>query len=479
MKTTKIKTNYIFYFILFTVVFVFFSIIHPIVIFDTDDWGILVLERPAFPKVNLWNPTKILPECLGPLVACIAAYFVNPIIGDYMSALIFTNAFLVSLFIIAYLISIQKLLEYRFQVSKTCVYGIIIIYTLLHFLILKIHPNNNDYLWYSHDYNCYYHYIIPNLLCSCIVLWLMRHNIHELKDMKQWAIFIIVNYLALCSNLFATVILIAYIGAYLIININKHIINRKFDIISYISNNIIYLIIVVFWLAIQWIESHGHRATSYGHLYDPIFENIILVIKELLKIRINAIFLIFSVLILLFTKLYNIYSKEHKIAFVGEKQIIIIVAFVLTLVYQLILCSRVEIPYILRADVIFSFAFFFLLLLILCFTYLCKKIPLIKVSIPFVIFFIFFEINTKENTFKEIMYEHNYSAQSCLDFNRNIIQQIKKAEQAGQDTVIIKIPKFEEEDNWPLISDSGDRVGIALYKHNVIKKKIVTIYEIQ
>jgi len=479
MKKSIIESNWLFYSIIFIIIFIFYAQAHPIVLFDTDDWGIVVLERPAFPKMSLWNPTKIFPECIAPIIASFAAFFVVPIVGDYFDSLIYCNALLISLFITAYLYSVQKVIEYRFNIGKLSVFGIISIFTILHFLLLKTLPSDNDHLWYSHDYTCYYHYTMPELLCMCIVLWLMRHEVKELKNMKQWAIFLTANYLALCSNLYATVILIAYIGSSLVVNLFTCSKNKKKWLIDYILHNCYYLIVIIFWLIIQWIESHGHRATSYGHLYDPIWEYTMMATKNFFEIQYNKYAIIFSALIFVCAKIVAYYKYKQKLLYFGKKQIIVIFAMILTIIYQILLCSRVEVPYIKRADVIFSFAFFFLLLVVFGMSYICSNNKYIRYLFPFIIFFFLFEINTKENTFKDIMNEHGYTAQTCLDFNRKIVNQIQLAEAIGKDTVYIKIPKYEEADNWPLISDSGNRVGMTLYKHNVISRKIVTIYEVQ
>lgn len=72
----------LFFFLVFLLLF-FFSL-HPIVIFDTDDWGNLCLSRPLYPTLQTYNPSKILPEFLMPLVSLISVKLLYPITNDYV-----------------------------------------------------------------------------------------------------------------------------------------------------------------------------------------------------------------------------------------------------------------------------------------------------------------------------------------------------------------------------------------------------------
>ena len=173
MKTRLFESKWVFYFIVYLFFVVFFSQVHPIAPYDTDDWQNIGLERPPYPSLECWNPTKVFPECFEPLIATLAGYLVVPLVRDYIYGLILSNAIVVSMFIIFYLIFVHTYIENRFKLSRLTNIALIIIFVLLHFLILRSAGEKNEYLWYSHDANCYYHYVIPNMMCASMVLWLM------------------------------------------------------------------------------------------------------------------------------------------------------------------------------------------------------------------------------------------------------------------------------------------------------------------
>jgi len=478
MSKKIFESKWTFYTVLFIVFFVFFSQIHPLVPFNSDDWINMGMARRAYPSFAYWNPTKVFPECFEPIAAMFAAYCVTPIIGDYLSAQIVTNAAIVSLFIILYLFSTHRLLEYKFNVGKLLGFGLVTLYALFHFLILRTGWSNNEYLWYSHDCNCYYHYTIPNLLCASLVMWLMRHNVQGIKDKLTIGILVFVTYLALCSNLYSTIILTAYLGSTLVIDLFKT--NRKEAhwLNSFIRNHSYSLTVIALWFIVQLIEANGRRATSYGHLDRSLIDEVVSTFKYFVHIHYNLKFLALVFFSIITAKAYNYFKVKKNVTHFGRIPVILIFALFLSTAYLILLSSRVSVTYIQRGDVIFSYAFFLLLLTILCISYLCIKIRYFKLTIPFLILFVFYEQNTQGNVYKEIQHEYGLDAQSCLKLDRYIIGRVCEADAQGLDTVIIKVPKFNDDDNWPLSKDLSENLGTTLYKHNVTKRKITTLYEI-
>ncbi len=476
------KTNipYLGYYIfLFIVFFVFFSQIHPLLPFDTDDWMYSGYSRPPYPSLNEWNPSKLLPECFQPAVTFVAAYFVAPLLGDYLNALVVSHAFVVSLFVIIYLFSVQRLLEWKFKTSRRLTFCIILVYILLHFLILKTKDSNNGHLLYSIDVNSYYNYVIPNLLNASLVLWLIRHNPQEITRTTTCCILLFATFLALFSNLYSAVILIAYIGAKLLIDLTTC--NRKENnwLKTYIKQHAYFLTVVLVWLVIQCFEAGGNRANTYGYMSTPFImslrETKYFIVK---RIHFNGWFLTFTFIVLIGAKICHFFKEGHKLFHVGKNQIIFILALMLSCVYLILLSSRVYPIYLTRADITFSYSFYYLLLVVLCMGYLSTKLRMVKLLYPFLIFFFLFMLNTEKNTFKDVQNWHGAGLSYCEKFDRDVIQQLKTAEALGQDTVTIYVHKFNDGSNWPLKPIDGHRIGITLQEHGIIKRKIVTKFEL-
>ena len=78
----------IFFGLIFLSIVIFFTTAHPLVPYDGDDWLNLSILRKTVPMTGAYNPIKVLPETLFPLVGLVAAYVVYPLIGDYILSLI-------------------------------------------------------------------------------------------------------------------------------------------------------------------------------------------------------------------------------------------------------------------------------------------------------------------------------------------------------------------------------------------------------
>lgn len=474
----KDKTlNRILFFTGFLILFFYYGLIHPLVPFDTDDWMNLTITRPFYPSLHCWNPTKVFPELLEPTVAKIAVRFITPVIGDYVNALIIANAIFISFFITVYLYLIQKLLTYRFKLSLICSFFVVVIFALLHFFVLKTKPTGNDYLWYAEDCNCYYHYIVSNLLCTILVLCLMIFDVKTLS--KGWRAFVlgIVTYFALCSNLYSTVILIAYAGATLIYDLVASKKSKAKWMTTYIQQHSYYLIVMLLWLAVQIIEVNGIRANSYGHVDDSLYEYIYLSIQNLFAVRFNIVVLVFVFISIAGAKTYDIFIGHHGILHIGKRQVIILLAAVLSLLYLTLLSSKVNPENMKKGQVIFSWAFYFLLMSILCLGYLCSKIKGIRCLLPLAIIIVVFIIQNIRSEFLGVQCLWGTSEYECIYTNRDIIDQVRFAEALGQDSVTIHVPKFDYKDNWPLASDCSFSIGNTLSKHKIIRRKLKSSFD--
>lgn len=477
MDKKLFRTNCFYYLFLFLILFVFFSQVHPLLPFDTDDWKYCGAARPPYPSISQWNPTKVFPECFQPLVGLFAAYLVTPILGDYLTSLVVSHALVVALFIVGYFYSIQKLLEWKFKISSSSTLSIITVLVLLHFLVLITRSSSNDHLFYSPDVNCYYNYIIPNLLCASLGLWFMRNDIRTIKSYTSLGIVFFLTFLALFSNLYSTVIVIAIVGAKLLFALFECNKKEKRWLAEYIKCNLFYLVIIFVWLIVQLYEVNGNRASSYGAMLLPFGESLKTAITFFISIHYNKWFLAFSILILGGT-LALCFIKERWNLFRGKKTpFIIILALFLSVSYLILLSSKVFPQYLLRSDVLFSYLFFYMLLVALCLGYLNAELKSFKLLYPFLIFFFFFILNTNENTFVDVQYPYGTNLQTCEKFDREAISQVQKAEAAGKDTVTIYVNDYKSSNNWPLMTHQGKYLGMALYKHGIIKRKVVTIFE--
>lgn len=316
-------------------------------------------------------------------------------------------------------------------------------------------------------------------MCACMVLWLMHHDLRKIQSGITISVLIVLTYLALCSNLYSVVILIAYIGAVLILDMLNTIKAEKVWIKDYIIRNACFLSVVVLWLVIQLIEASGIRANGYGFLHEPFLHCMKITVLNFLAIRYNHWFILITVLFIVGAKIYDFKRNGHGFLELGYQQWIIILSLALSTIYVIMLSSRVEPLYIQRGDVIFENIFFYLLLVLIAMAYLCAHIKYAVSATPLLIFFLFFQINTVDKTFKDVVEEYEPDLQTCIEIDRDIVRRICDADAAGQDSVVIYVPRYSKHSyNWPMmVTDYASQYyGKALYKHNQTSREIRTIF---
>jgi hypothetical protein len=198
----------------FLFICVFFAYIHPLAVFDQDDWHYLANYRRPFPIWEAWNPGRVMPEILMPLAGYIAAYFVAPLNGDYVTAVTLTCAVIMGVVILAYYLVFNKLVETTFGFKPAITVMLGLFFVLAHFSLLRSQGAGNNYLFYGLDLTCYFFYIIPFLLNAGLVMFFLAVKdfpaYYGTLDNSKKGCFVVLLYLAIFSNLFGSVILAAF-----------------------------------------------------------------------------------------------------------------------------------------------------------------------------------------------------------------------------------------------------------------------------
>lgn len=268
-KKTRIF-GVIYFFTIFAIMFLFFTKIHPIILFDVDDWKYISIKRHPIPLWGDWNPTRVFPEVFMPLCGDIAAFILYPLTGNYIGSFTLVNGAAVSLFIVLYLYMFFQLLHEKLKTPAYHTFVLTTIFLLLHFLVFISRQRENEYLFLSPDATCYYYYLIPALLNCSLVMYLMRNDVLEngwekitsysvSHHIVRNGILLLGFYMALFSNLYESAILAAFIGTQLLfelVTLKKSGWNLK----AYIKKNILRVIFIGAWLVEQLFEVNGGRA---------------------------------------------------------------------------------------------------------------------------------------------------------------------------------------------------------------------------
>lgn len=466
----------------FVGLFVFFYIVHPIYIYDSDDWTYVSYSRQALPNVNQWNPTKILPETLMPLVSEVGARLIYPITGDYIKSLAVVFAITISLIIAIYFFLSMKRIKDSFEIKSASICIIGGAFILFHFLPFSVSEINNRFLFYGGNANCYFNYIIPGLCNVICVLIFLRDDIDSYKFSKEciirsgWLILLI--YLCINSNMFHSIILISFFGSECLIELIESIKNKKKIIMclySVVKTKRYELLVILAWLVSIIMESQGARAqwaagTTLKNL--PVVYCFKLFLKSITEL--NIVWLLSSIIIVLAAFVLYLFTKENKTTidenyFRNIRRMFL--AQAITIVYLILLCSKVSSEYIQNNTVMFSWMIWCMLIVLFSLSYLLKW-KYLGLLLPLILYLLVFNTVIDGKKYADNNVVWNYGVNTVKEIDDYIIEEVHKADRAGAEYVDVKVPVTDSL-YWPLdVSYAGDRIASTLFVHGIIENKV-------
>ena len=168
----------------FTWCMVFFYRIKPLIPYDLDDWTYIAHRRLAVPVWRLWNPSKVLPELLLPFCSEVGVHLIMPFLKDYLHSLSFSYALFTGAFICVYLILMERMLREMFKLSRFQAYLLSVFYLVLHFWLLRTSEDRNNHMLFAKNLNCFFNYVIPNVLNASLVLYFFCNDPEEIDSYR-------------------------------------------------------------------------------------------------------------------------------------------------------------------------------------------------------------------------------------------------------------------------------------------------------
>lgn len=450
---------------------VFFTQIHPLIVLDGDDWNYISYARNAVPMGNPWNPTRILPEILMPTCGFIAAHIVTPVIGDYVFSITVVCAFAVSLFIALYLHFFAKAIEKIFSLSGAQTIAITALFLLAHFwAFCRLRTENNIYMFLAADMTCYFYYTIPTLLNAICVFLFEKDRFFWKKAGKMGkGLLLLMLYLTICSNMFSSIVLIAYAGAVLLLDcILPSLREKSIKILKKkLWENNVFLGIIAAWILAVMLEFVGGRAQTSGIDWTTerlksawrTFQNTLT--------RMNIIFVAFFVTVVFLSFVLLAVSRMRSLddKVFCKKALLYALCAGVTLLHQILLCAVGNMTwYMSRADVLFALFFYVFLLLIACGTYIVKKIPMFEILLPLIICIVLFNCNTNGKTFRDSRYSSQFDNKMAYAISTNLYNWIVEAYENGEEEITIYIPE-----DGSIVDYIGNTVSRTLYEHGQIE----------
>lgn len=468
----------LFYLAIFTFLFVWFTKVHALVVFDADDWSYLAYVRATTPVWGEWNPAKVFPEVIFPFFSTVAAYLVMPLTHDYITAQTVMHALVVSLSITGYLWCFSKLLRRCFPVSRLTASVVTCLFLLVHFLALRSADSGNQYLFYCVDLNCYYNYLLPALLNASLVMSLVCNP--RLGDfLKSGApaargCFCIVVYFAIFSNLPASGILAAWAGSVVLLSLIAHGKAKQWK--GILSKNGFPLLVLVAWFISAVFELSGGRAASAGGS-TPVYYQLYLACKYLARILLdlNRLYQLTLALIVVCFCVCALISRKKGEPLPCPGLGIVLIAAAAFGVYLLMLSSAVGPTAIRRSENLFGLFFLMDLCGMLMLTALVSRYPRLMLALPLVTVFLLSGVDTRAETFLESNFAGVRPA-VCADVSRDLIAQLQTADALGRTEVELHVPQYVAdpgtEDNWPHSLNLLERLPGTLYAHGLIRHQI-------
>ena len=466
----------------------FYIVAHPLYIYDVDDWTYITYSRHAVPSFNAWNPTKILPETIMPLSALIGVDVIMPFTGDYIHSLAVAFAIVIVLFVLVYLYFFGEATKKVFGLKEGPIFFLMASFLLLHFVVYKSTLSGTPHMLYGGNVNCHFNYLIPGLLNGTLVLWLMSNNVLVEKPEKKrngiyTGMMILALYLALNSNLFHSIILASFAAVNLIRSFfmifisRKNKAERKFTpnkVLGFIKQNVLWIGIIIVWLIAHLFEMNGGRAAMANNANPgfPIGETVKALISSLSGIKMTFLIIVFGLLGIALAIWLIGKRRESKAAEkncldrrLGTVLLMLFVSLLITLLYLILLCSKVSPRYISNPNVQFSFLFWIVSISIFCFGYIVAKYPKVVALLPLFVFVMLFETVVCSGKYADATYVDPATAKAL---DENIIDQAIKAEKDGFIDTEILIPAYLSQE-WPMpVRYGGERIAYTLYKHGII-----------
>lgn len=470
----------LFWAVVFIGFFVFFTVVHPLYIFDTDDWTNIRPQRSAIPIWRDWNPTKVLPETLMPLAAELGVRLFMPISRDYIGSIAIAFALVVSAFYSTYFLLFYYFSTKKFKIPAYLSIMLGTFMLLLHFLPFVKASSGNAYMYAPPNVTCVFHYTIPALLNASLILLFSSGSCVEKADVGQilrapklrYGIWLLVIYLAINSNILNSIIFIAYISSVLMIEYVKGGVRLFLDVCR---KNIIWIGVIYIWLLSLIMESRGGRASSiqfsgsYWSAVGKTIKALINTIKELNLLFISIFIIIEAIALILFLLSRNVKtdSDEEYIRWT----IIYSVSLLITVVYLVLICTRTGTGYLIRSDVFSGILFFVMMLVWISLIYIIKKSKPVIFILPLVIYILLFETVFNVESYKETNFP-NYKEAVVEEISNDILDQVLMADWQGKTTMELYVPVYTSKDNFPIATYGGREISRTLFAQGMINRQI-------
>lgn len=457
--------------------YLFYTRISPLYIFDLDDWYYVSFFRHPLPDVKQLNPIKILPETWMPLVSYLATFLIYPFTGDYYAALAVGYALTLSAMITLYVLSVIMALSKWYEnqsIGRQMAFGTI--FLLFHFTLFLVPGKASDQLFFATDVTCVFNYILPALLNYILWMYFFDQD-RKWKPLKPEAmgLLLLCMYLAVFSNLFHSIILMSLFGMQLLFalvqGIRENIQQKKpwispAFILSYLKVHYPKLLALLAWFVSMAFQMGRRSEDISGQMQLGM---ILRAFWELITVRLNIWFRLAVLGINLAAVIFAYHRRDNKFLI---KWLQILGCTGLSIVYLMLVTGKLSDFYFLRSDVIISWMGMVIFMTMFSLAYLVQKQPKARCMVPVLLVGLLAMALLHQSGYQQYNVPRLPSA-VIKAIDDDILRQVKAAEEAGQDTVQLLLPESLSDKQWPLdVEMTSERIADSLFWQGIIQQEI-------
>lgn len=460
--------------LIFTSIFVlllcFYLIKNKLYLFDTDDWVNVSMNRSFFPNWGGYNPAKVLPETLLPIVTYVGHYLVYPFTHDLVISSHIVYSVLLSVLITLNVFCFVKIISKDNFLVKL-IASIFVLSVLATFCYKD--GSNTVFLLSNSSVTTIFHYNIT-VLANCLAVFylLAIGNSFTLQQSKKKTILqAFALYYVVFSNLYANVIIVAYSASIILQYLYKvFCFKKKTPIVQILP----YIYIAVLWIISAFFEYNGGRAkdieTNFSDYFLLSIENVALAYKTIN----SAILFVFCIITVVAVFKICLYKSENE--YIKKVLGIVVTCFIAwaaLVVYLCFLGSKTGPGYILGTGT--RLALYFYPLLIVCYLLSIQFCLYKKVSTAFIVvcsIVLIYQFSNSTNSIRNANcpgLSPNLAYAIIEDMHQQLIHEV----QQNKSQVIIKVPKFQHgtDNNWPLSIYRGHKFAKAFYRFGELNEK--------
>lgn len=455
----------------FVVVAVFFTIIHPVTIISGDEWINLSSGRQAYPEWGSFNPVKVVPEMSFPLFGNIASSIIMPSGFTFLEAIAYITAFLVASLVVIFLYQFYMLLRENVKFSKYVSSVFVIFYLLCLFgLFRTLNNNNSPYLLWEINLTCYYHYIIPALINGAFSIYLIRKGENSLRVMSDnyamSGIIILCIYLCVFSNIFASVFLAVQCGVVMLFGL----ISRRFRFADTLKAYPFHVVTLVMWVISSVFEMNGGRAGKIAKDHMDI-SGTVKAFFSLIKLTDLTFFIVLFVGVVfgIFFFLKKTTDPERE----NGRYVfwICILSGFITSIALILVCAKANANYATRPVVMWGSFMYLIIVASIGIGYLITVFKPVNYIVPIVVLCLVNKTTDQNHSLRE---SHNGNVPFAVAnaIGQDMIDQVKASVNANQKTMILHVPKGDDNDNWPFPVTRGKAISETLKSNGLIPRNI-------